>query len=254
MAKQLIANRDDVDCMEMINGATEKSLTFGTGSESDIRLQVENDKMMVIIEDAIEKLNIVFPEEFNHMNALATISVMQTLSYELKAVLPHIASLELPEGRMQRIERNGVTVVIDYAHTPDALKVVLQSIAQVCKGEIITVFGCGGNRDKGKRSEMGEVAAFYSSSVFVTSDNPRNEDPKTIIADIVKGFDEGCVDVQVEQNREYAIRKAIAKAQAGDIVLIAGKGHEKTQQIGDEVLPFSDSAIVKEALFEGIQK
>lgn len=254
MAKQLIANRDDIDCMEMINGATEKSLTFGTGSESDIRLQVENDKMMVIIEDAIEELNIVFPEEFNHMNALATISVMQTLSYELKAVLPHIASLELPEGRMQRIERNGVTVVIDYAHTPDALKVVLQSIAQVCKGEIITVFGCGGNRDKGKRSEMGEVAAFYSSSVFVTSDNPRNEDPKTIIADIVKGFDEGCIDVQVEQNREYAIRKAIAKAKARDIVLIAGKGHEKTQHIGDEVLPFSDIAIVKEALFEGIQK
>ena len=253
MAKQLIVNRDDQDCMEMINGATEKSMTFGADSKSDIRLKVEEDKMVVIMEDEIEKINRVFLEEFNRMNALAAISVMQILSYKLKAILPHLASLQLPEGRMQRIERNGVTVVIDYAHTPDALEVVLQSIGQVCKGKIITVFGCGGNRDKGKRGEMGEVAAFYSSSVLVTSDNPRSEDPEAIIADIVKGFDEGCTAIQVEPNREYAIRKAIVKAKAGDVVLIAGKGHEKTQHIGDEVLPFSDIAIVKQTLFEGIQ-
>ena len=251
MAKQMIVNRDDQDCIEMMNGITAKKMFFGTDSESDIRLKVENDKMMVIIEDSIEELNIGFPEEFNRMNTLAAISVMQTLSYELKAILQHIASLELPEGRMQRLECNGVTVVIDYAHTPDALGVVLQSIARDCKGKIITVFGCGGNRDKGKRGEMGEVAVFYSSSVVVTSDNPRNEDPKAIIADIVKGFEEEGIVIQVEPNREYAIQKAIGKAKSGDIVLIAGKGHEKTQHIGDEVLPFSDIAIVKQALLEG---
>lgn len=254
MAKHLVVNRDDQICVEMVREAAEKSVLFGTCIESDIRLKVEDDKMMVNARGEVAELNLSVIGEFNRMNALASIGVMKALSYDLKEILPHAAALELPEGRMQKIERGGVSVVIDYAHTPDALEVVLQSLVQICEGRITTVFGCGGNRDKGKRGEMGEVAAYYSSAVIVTSDNPRDEDPLAIIADIMEGFGDNCKSIQVEPNREHAIQRAIKTAEVGDIILVAGKGHEKTQHLGDEILPFSDVAVVQRALFEGMRK
>ena len=250
MAKHLVVNRDDKICLDMVKEVIGKSTLFGTCIESDIHLKVEGDKMFVRARREVAELDFPVVGGFNRMNALASIGVLMALSYELNEILPHVATLELPEGRMQRIEKSGVNVVIDYAHTPDALAAVLQSLVQICKGRVITVFGCGGNRDKGKRREMGEVAAFYSSGVIVTSDNPRDEDPLAIISDIMKGFGEGFTAIQVEPNREYAIKKAIKEAKVGDIILIAGKGHEKTQHIGSEILPFSDATIVKEALFE----
>ena len=155
---------------------------------------------------------------------------------------------------MQQLELGGVTVVIDYAHTPDALEAVLCSLALTCKGRLITVFGCGGERDKGKRAEMGEIAVFYSSSVVVTSDNPRNEDPLAIIADIMVGFAEGCTAVDAEPDRSRAIRKAIIQAEAGDVILIAGKGHEKTQHIAEGIVPFSDEKVATQALLAKMNK
>jgi len=151
---------------------------------------------------------------------------------------------------MQRVVQGDVTVVIDYAHTPDALEAVLCSLLLKCEGRLITVFGCGGERDKGKREDMGELAVLYSSSVFVTSDNPRSEDPLTIIADIMMGFGDRCSAVHVEPDRGRAIRKAILSASAGDIVLIAGKGHEKTQHTADGIVKFSDLEVTQLALIE----
>lgn len=252
MANHLIVNQDDPVCVEMLAEAPGKIVLFGTQNESDICLKMEGDRMSVIAKGENGELNLSVLGEFNRMNALATIGVMKALAYELKEILPHMVTLELPEGRMQKIERGGIMTVIDYAHTPDALEVVLRSLAEICEGRITTVFGCGGNRDKGKRKEMGEIAAYYSSSVVVTSDNPRNEDPLAIIADIVEGFDEGSTAIHIEPNRECAIQLAIRKSKVGDIVLIAGKGHEKTQCVGNQIVPFSDVAIVQQALFEEV--
>lgn len=139
---------------------------------------------------------------------------------------------------------------IDYAHTPDALEAVLQTLSGICQGKLITVFGCGGERDRGKRREMGELAVFYSASVIVTSDNPRSEDPLAIIADIMSGFGGECTAAEAVPDRKNAIRQAVFYAAPGDIVLIAGKGHEKTQHTAVGLISFSDFEVAQQALRE----
>ncbi|MDS9470469.1 UDP-N-acetylmuramoyl-L-alanyl-D-glutamate--2,6-diaminopimelate ligase [Sporosarcina pasteurii] len=252
-AKHLVVNCDDDICVDMTKNSSQPFTLFGTGGASDVQLINESGTYKVKAPTFEQELKLPVFEFFNQMNAVAAISALHILSHPFEEIFTHTSLLSLPEGRMQRIERNGVTVIIDYAHTPDALETVLQSLAKESQERIITVFGCGGNRDKGKRKEMGEIAAFYSSTILVTSDNPRNEDPLTIIQDITAGFSEGSTAVQVEVDRAKAIQRAISIASAGDIVLIAGKGHEKTQHIGREILPFSDVEIAEQALFANIK-
>lgn len=150
---------------------------------------------------------------------------------------------------MQRIENNGITVIIDYAHTPDALKLVLQTTSVTTKGKLFVVFGCGGNRDKGKRSKMGEVAAHYATKVILTSDNPRSEDPMQIIEEIAVGIQTTAYEKIID--RKKAIHYAFSLANVGDTIVIAGKGHEKTQEIAGQLLPFSDQKIVEELFLPG---
>ena len=254
MAKQVIVNRDDDICVEMAKLSTGPCLYFGTHMESDVCLEVQGTKLFMAWDEESGEIILPILGGYNHMNAAAAISALRVLSYKLAAILPQTSLLKLPEGRMQQIELGGVTVVIDYAHTPDALEAVLCSLVLACKGRLITVFGCGGERDKGKRAEMGEVAVLYSSSVVVTSDNPRNEDPLAIIADIMEGFGEACTAVDAEPDRNRAIRKAVVRAQAGDIILIAGKGHEKTQHIAEGIVPFSDEKVAAQALLNKMSK
>ena len=190
------------------------------------------------------------PGKHNRLNALAAVTVMSLLGYDQLEVLPLCNRLELPEGRLQRLEGGEVTVFIDYAHTPDALQTVLASLTEESTGDLITVFGCGGDRDRGKRPQMGKVAATYSSKVFITTDNPRNEEPTSIIEEILAGINCESEKIDVELDRRTAIEKAVFYAKNGDIVLIAGKGHEKTQQIGHEFLTFSDYEVAKAALHD----
>ncbi len=190
------------------------------------------------------------PGKHNRLNALAAVTVMSLLGYDQLEVLPLCNRLELPEGRLQRLEGGEVTVFIDYAHTPDALQTVLASLTEESTGDLITVFGCGGDRDRGKRPQMGKVAATYSSKVFITTDNPRNEEPTSIIEEILAGITCESEKIDVELDRRTAIQKAVFYAKNGDIVLIAGKGHEKTQQIGHEFLTFSDYEVAKAALHD----
>jgi len=158
--------------------------------------------------------------------------------------LAHIAP---PPGRMQAFGGNAhPLVVVDYAHTPDALEKVLATLREIVGGgRVICVFGCGGNRDKGKRPLMGQAATHGADEVWVTSDNPRNEDPRHIIDDILAGTSG---KPHVEADRARAIFEAIGGAHQGDVVLIAGKGHEDYQETGGERLPFSDVAVAKKAL------
>ncbi|MFJ7933026.1 UDP-N-acetylmuramoyl-L-alanyl-D-glutamate--2,6-diaminopimelate ligase [Sporosarcina sp. NPDC096371] len=237
MVKTMIVNGEDEQCVEMVKDATVPVVYFGVDSLAGIQVP-DFEKKFVI------------PGNYNRMNALAAIGALVVLGYRLDDILQYCSQLQLPEGRLQQLERDGVSVYIDYAHTPDALQAVLCTLANSCYGKLITVFGCGGERDKGKRADMGELAVFYSANVIVTSDNPRNEDPLAIIEDILEGFGGDCSAVEVVLDRKHAIRKAIFSAAPGDIVLIAGKGHEKTQHTADGLLPFSDFEEAERALFE----
>jgi UDP-N-acetylmuramyl-tripeptide synthetase len=156
-------------------------------------------------------------------------------------------------GRMERIApcRGGVSVFVDYAHTDNALLNVLTALAQIKQKRIITVFGCGGNRDKQKRPRMAKVAAELSDLVVITSDNPRDEEPEAIIDDIKKGLPRDFKDYKVITDRRAAIHHALAGAKRGDIVLIAGKGHENYQVAKDVTTAFDDRKVARQAM-EGL--
>ena len=170
--------------------------------------------------------------------------VAKTLGEDPLTILTIISNLKAPDGRFEYvISPSKVTAIIDYAHTPDALENILKTLVNLRNEnqKILTVFGCGGDRDKGKRPLMGEISSIYSDQIFVTSDNPRSENPNTIIQEICSGIDpEKSGKVSIIEDRREAINKACKLAQSGDIVLIAGKGHEKYQIIGEEKFHFDD--------------
>ena len=151
-------------------------------------------------------------------------------------------------GRLEQVVgKKGPQVVVDYAHTPDALEKTLEVLRPFCKGKLAVVFGCGGDRDKGKRPEMGKISERLADRLYVTSDNPRTETPEAILQDIVRGLDRPAEAV-VEVDRARAIRLAISQANADDMVLVAGKGHETYQVIGKETLPFDDREVARQCL------
>lgn len=194
---------------------------------------------------------------FNLSNLLAVISGLCVQGVGLAQVLEQIPQLVAAPGRMQTIDVDAteqeIQVVVDYAHTPDALENTLNAITAHKTGRIWTVFGCGGDRDKSKRPLMGRIAEKFSDYVIVTNDNPRSEDPATIAAEIVRGLNNpnGCL---VIADRAQAIDFAIQQAKAGDLVLIAGKGHEDYQIFANQTVPFSDSQQARLALQRRIAK
>lgn len=248
-SKVFIANRDNEVCVQMTESIAKDCIYFGTHSLSDIRI-LREDNLQLIYQNEKRAFPLSVPGEFNELNAAAGISVLLELGFQIEDIMKYVSELMLPEGRLQCFEQDGITVYVDFAHTPDAMEVVLHSLLGICQGKLITVFGCGGNRDKGKRAKMGAIAALYSSHVIVTSDNPRSEDPHLIINDIIQGFGDDFNEIEVEPDRKRAIQMAIALASEGDIVLIAGKGHEKTQQTAQGVVLFSDQEEAKKAFFQ----
>lgn len=182
---------------------------------------------------------------FNISNLLATLCVMALMEISLEKALPIIKRLDTVPGRMQCIRlAKRPMVVVDYAHTPDALEQALMALRPHVQGKLWVVFGCGGGRDREKRAKMGQIAERFGDRLVITNDNPRDEDPDQIVQDILSGL--LCAwAAEIEMDRGCAIAHAISCAEAGDIVLIAGKGHEEYQQIGAQRLPFSDVAYVK---------
>ncbi|WP_380873892.1 UDP-N-acetylmuramoyl-L-alanyl-D-glutamate--2,6-diaminopimelate ligase [Sphingomonas sp. DBB INV C78] len=177
-------------------------------------------------------------------NALTALGLALATGGELATTLSNLARLQPVRGRLERavITRAGAPVYVDYAHTPDGLEAAIQALKPHAKGRLITVFGAGGDRDTGKRPQMGEVAVRLSDQVIVTDDNPRSEDPSAIRRDVLAGA-AGAIEIG---GRREAIAAAIAAAGADDIVLIAGKGHEQGQIVGDLVLPFDDVTVARE--------
>jgi len=185
---------------------------------------------------------------FNLSNLLAALTTLCLLDLPFEETLKELGKLPTVPGRMQRFGGGDKpTVIVDYSHTPDALEKALTAIREHTTGKLWCVFGCGGNRDTGKRPLMGNIAATHSDHVIITNDNPRLEDPHQIIEEILAGISKKN-DVLVEQDRKLAISSAIKQARPGDIILVAGKGHETYQQIGETKVPFSDVDIVQELL------
>jgi UDP-N-acetylmuramoyl-L-alanyl-D-glutamate--2,6-diaminopimelate ligase len=187
-------------------------------------------------------VEIGLPGRFNVSNALAAIGVARAAGIEDDAIVRGLATARAVPGRMERIGAFGIDAIVDYAHTPDALANVLRAARETTRGRLIVVFGCGGDRDAGKRVEMGRIAADAADVVIVTSDNPRGESPAAIAAAVAEG-----IVAEVILDRRTAIRRAINDARAGDTVVVAGKGHETYQIIGEERLPFDDRDEVRSA-------
>lgn len=185
---------------------------------------------------------------YNVENLTAALAAGLAVDVPLDTCLQALRDAQQVPGRMERIMLPcGAIAVVDYAHTPDALAAVIDSCRELADGRLLTVFGCGGDRDKGKRALMGEVSAGKSDATWITSDNPRSEDPDAIIEMVVDGYRNGggaAAALQVEVDRRTAIESALAAAGIGDVVIVAGKGHEDYQLIGDQRLDFEDAQVV----------
>jgi UDP-N-acetylmuramoyl-L-alanyl-D-glutamate--2,6-diaminopimelate ligase len=226
-------------------------LLLGCVTASELTLAPSGLQMQVATPWGEGELHSSLLGRFNASNLLAALSVLLLRGYSVQDATTMLANVHTVPGRMQA--RGGEAglphVVIDYAHTPDALRAVLSALREHTEGKLICVFGCGGDRDRGKRPLMGAEAEQLADKIILTDDNPRSEQPAAIISDICEGMQHPG-RVRIEHDRGRAIRYALASATPQDIVLVAGKGHEDYQIIGEQRLPFSDSEVVEAWLAE----
>lgn len=247
--KIVIINADSSWHSFMLEGINTPKLTFGI--ENPCNVQAKNITFSsthttfdVIYQDQKEQFVTPLIGIFNVYNMLAAISLALHLSYDLKKISSAFASFESIEGRMQAVTKKNRTFFVDFAHKPDALENCLKTLQSIKKTKIITVFGCGGNRDTEKRPQMAKIAEKHSDVVIVTSDNPRKEDPEKIIEDICRGFinKDSCI---IELDRKKAIEKAFEISNEKDLILVAGKGHEKKQIFAHQTIDFDDVEVIK---------
>ena len=238
-----------------LNGGMQM-LSFGLKEGAELRAKVRSmdiDGMTIRIDGpwGSEEVHTCLFGEFNASNLLATAGTLALLGMPWNHVLHQLELMQPVPGRMMRLggEHGQPVVVVDYAHTPDALESALQAMRAHLDGKLVCVFGCGGNRDQGKRPQMGRAAELLADDVFVTSDNPRDESANKIIEDVVAGLEKPG-KATIEPDRAAAIRQAIANCKPGDVVLVAGKGHETWQEIGGQRIPFSDEITIRKALGE----
>ena len=253
-----IVNADDDFGRELINmrlAQQQSYLSYGFATDPARQLDISASNLQ--LHDAGLSMQVNTPQgaallsapvlgRFNAYNLLAVLATLLALNISLADAIAAIAKIKAVVGRMQQLGgANLPLVLVDYAHTPDALEKVLSTLREQVQGQLICVFGCGGNRDAGKRPLMASVASQLADKVIVTSDNPRNEDPAKIIDDVIQGM---TVSYEVEIDRALAINKAVLSAKLGDIVLLAGKGHENYQEIAGVKYPFDDALIAQSAL------
>jgi UDP-N-acetylmuramoyl-L-alanyl-D-glutamate--2,6-diaminopimelate ligase len=267
--QKMVINADDQWGKRILQEVSLPALTYGIDSDCAIRAanyELSLTGIKARINLAGETVSIASPliGKFNLYNILAAVGAAFILNIPSPVIKRGILNLSNVPGRLERVvSPDGVNIFVDYAHTDDALRRVLQNLGELKKKRIITVFGCGGNRDRGKRPLMADAATSYSDLTIITSDNPRLEDPLAIIAEIETGIDSNRIKkiasdkLQLENGtqcytvipeRRKAIEAAMNTAQSGDIVLIAGKGHEDYQILGTEKLPFDDRVVVTQIL------
>ncbi len=248
-----LVNKDDRHGKVMVQNTKAKTKTFALKSPADFKCKIlESHLSGLLLQLNQNEVWIKLIGHFNAYNALGVYAAAILLGEEETNVLTTLSNLNAVEGRFQYIKsKKGVVGIVDYAHTPDALENVLKTITEINdhKGKIITLVGCGGDRDKTKRPIMAKIAATYSNKVILTSDNPRSEDPNTIINEMEKGIEITDKKKAISLvDRKEAIKLACSMADPVDIILIAGKGHEKYQETNGVKIPFDDLEILKENL------
>lgn len=253
-----VLNADDPHCAAVSRRCTAQKITYGiTTAVADLRAEgISFDRRGVSFRVTgafgTVPFTLPIPGLFTVYNALAAAAVGLVEGYSLTEISAALAGVRGVPGRFEPVNAGqDFQVVVDYAHTPDGLENVLRVGRQITAGRIITVFGCGGERDRSKRAPMGEAAMRYSDLAIVTNDNPRGEDPERIFREIMPGLQgpAGCGgEYRIIPDRRAAIAAALQAARRGDLVLIAGKGHEDQQVLKDRVIPFSDRRVVQELL------
>lgn len=254
-----LLNKDDKNAKYLAQNSPGKIYYYSMLQMSDYKGRM--------IEDTLSGLHLAFNDRqvhtsiigtFNAYNLLASYSVAMLLGEEKETVITALSEVRPVKGRMELIYTpvDKVVAIVDYAHTPDALKNLLQTVRASMKmgAKMLLVFGCGGDRDKGKREEMGALGSKYADELIITSDNPRSESPNAIIADIMKGVDEDHASVFQITEREQAIRLACQLAKGDDVVVVAGKGHESYQELNGERIPFSDHQKIESYYYKTIVK
>lgn len=254
MSKKGAVNADDSYGIQLLNQGRCDCLSFGMGENCDVRavdvsFEATGIRFTCVTGKESSKIKLRIPGSFSVYNALTAISVCLQLGMSLNEIADGLAIAHGVKGRVEVVPTDrDFTILIDYAHTPDALENVLATIRRFATGRIVVLFGCGGDRDKTKRPIMGRIAMDGADSCIITSDNPRSEPPMEIIKDILSGIKGGEEKYIVIENRFEAIKYAIAHAQKDDIILLAGKGHETYQILMDKTIDFDERKVIKMCL------
>jgi UDP-N-acetylmuramoyl-L-alanyl-D-glutamate--2,6-diaminopimelate ligase len=246
-----VINTDDDYGRRLASEISCRVVRYGFGEEADVRatecrFEADGTEMVIGSPAWVIRLRSRLIGRPNAYNVLAAVAAALSLDLHTEAIRRGIESLAGVTGRMERVDAGQpFLVIVDYAHTPDALAKLLETVRGLPHKKLITVFGCGGDRDRTKRPVMGEIAARLSDRVIATSDNPRSEDPAAILNEIEVGLKKGPAAYEMVPDRRAAIEAAVAGAEKGDAVVIAGKGHETYQVIGTQVLPFDDREVAR---------
>lgn len=261
-----VLSADDPRIAGLAGSTVARTSTFGRAEGASFRIArercgIDGTDVEIDTPAGTVRIRTHLAGRFVPENAAAATALAVAVGLPLEAVAAGAERLRSVPGRMESVdEGQPFTVIVDYAHTEDALARLLAGIREMVDGRVLVVFGCGGDRDAGKRPAMGRVAAETADRIYLTSDNPRSEDPQTILADILAGVatvSDGSERSRVIPDRAEAVREAIREARAGDVVVVAGKGHETTQTFDDRVEAFDDRIVAREALaavgFEGLQ-
>ncbi|MEU9885018.1 UDP-N-acetylmuramoyl-L-alanyl-D-glutamate--2,6-diaminopimelate ligase [Sphaerisporangium sp. NPDC051011] len=253
LCKRAVANADDPVTADIVRLMPDATTTYGLDAATadfratDLVVDATGTRFVLHHADREYEARVPIPGRFAVYNSLAVIATSHLLGHDLEAVLGALRQLPPIPGRFQSYQSPaGVSAIVDYAHSTDSLEKVLTTIRDVAAGRVITVFGCGGDRDTTKRAPMGEIAGKNSDYVIVTSDNPRSEDPDAIIDQIIPGLAATGTDYERIPDRRAAIARALAVAERDDVILIAGKGAETYQIVGDRQVHFDDMETVQE--------
>jgi len=255
-----ILNADDKASDKLRKATSAQVITYGIESRADvsardIRLTARGVTFKLVSFAGNIDIELKLVGAFNVYNALAAIAAALVEQVSLKHIKEALPTLSHVPGRMEAIdEGQDFTVIVDFAHSPDGLEKALSSVRQLTRGKLITVFGCGGNRDKTKRPIMGRISAKYSDITIVTSDNPRAEDPLHILHDVEAGLVSAGHQYELIVDRGEAVARAIELASTGDLVMLAGKGHETYQVLADGPVPFDDRQEARAALIKRATK
>ncbi len=247
-------NADDPEVARVAKRFAGPRVSFGVSSRADVRAEgvtasLRGTSFDLVIGPDRTRLDLKLLGTISVYNALTAAACAHALGVDAGSVKAGLEGVAQVPGRFQVVSiGRGPTAVVDYAHTPDALEKLLNFCRELKPRKIVTVFGCGGDRDRGKRPMMGGIASRLSNIVFVTDDNPRTEDPDLIVKEIIAGVGTGAAPVHVVRDRRSAIRAAVGAAEEGDLVVIAGKGHENEQIVKDARVPFNDALEAEEAL------